>query len=125
MSAKALDDVGVLGVQFLLDGAPLGAEDTSAPYTINWNASTASTGAHPLSARARDGSGPPDDVGDDQRHGVEATPSITWATPADIVYGTALERDAAERDRQRAGHLRLHPAGRHRAECRARRRRCR
>ena len=37
--------------------------------------------------------------------------SITWATPADIVYGTALERDAAERDDHGAGHVRLHAAG--------------
>ena len=32
---------------------------------------------------------------------LKATPTITWATPADITYGTALERDAAERDGQR------------------------
>ena len=36
--------------------------------------------------------------------------------PADITYGTRAERDAAERDRQRAGHLRLHPGRRDRAE---------
>ena len=41
----------------------------------------------------------------------KATPVITWAAPADIVYGTALERDAAERDDDRARHVRLH-AGR-------------
>ena len=39
---------------------------------------------------------------------LKATPTITWATPADIVYGTALERDAAERDGERARHVRLH-----------------
>ena len=41
---------------------------------------------------------------------------ITWATPAAIVYGTALERDAAERDGERAGHVRLHAGERHGAQ---------
>ena len=45
---------------------------------------------------------------------LKATPAITWATPADITYGTALERDAAERDGERAGHVRLHAGGRRR-----------
>ena len=34
VSANASDNVGVVGVQFRLDGAALGAEDTSAPYSI-------------------------------------------------------------------------------------------
>ena len=37
VSATASDNVGVVGVQFLLDGANLGAEDTSSPYSISWN----------------------------------------------------------------------------------------
>src|SRR5262245_23371352 len=37
VSAAASDDRGVSGVQFLLDGAPLMAEDTAAPYSITWN----------------------------------------------------------------------------------------
>jgi len=40
-----------------VDGANLGAEDTTAPYSVSWNASTASNGAHTLSARARDAAG--------------------------------------------------------------------
>ena len=35
---------------------------------------------------------------------------ITWANPGDIIYGTALERDAAERDGDRAGHFVYTPA---------------
>ena len=35
VSASASDNVGVAGVQFKLDGANLGAEDTSAPYSIS------------------------------------------------------------------------------------------
>ena len=35
VSANASDNVGVVGVQFLLDGANLGAEDTTAPYSVS------------------------------------------------------------------------------------------
>ena len=36
VSATAADAVGVVGVQFMLDGANLGAESMSAPYQTNW-----------------------------------------------------------------------------------------
>ena len=55
VSANASDNIGVVGVQFLLGGAPLGAEDTTAPYSITWNStSVANGGPYLLSARARD-----------------------------------------------------------------------
>jgi Big-like domain-containing protein len=57
VSASASDNVGVAGVQFLLDGASLGAEDTSAPYSISWNTGTAADGPHSLTAVARDAAG--------------------------------------------------------------------
>jgi chitodextrinase len=57
VTASAADNVGVVGVQFKLDGANLGAEDTSAPYGINWNTLVASNGTHTLSATARDAAG--------------------------------------------------------------------
>ncbi|MBI2096987.1 MAG: peptidoglycan-binding protein, partial [Candidatus Sungbacteria bacterium] len=57
VSANASDDVGVVGVQFKLDGANLGAEDTSSPYSISWNTISASNGFHVLSAVARDAAG--------------------------------------------------------------------
>lgn len=57
VSANASDNIGVAGVQFLLDGAALGAEDLVAPYAATWNTTTATTGSHTLAARARDGSG--------------------------------------------------------------------
>ena len=44
MTANASDNVGVAGVQFKLDGANLGAEDTTAPYSIAWNTTTATNG---------------------------------------------------------------------------------
>ena len=55
----------------------------------------------------------------------KATPTITWAAPADIVYGTALERDAAERDDDRAPARSSTRPPRHGALAPARRRRCR
>ena len=57
VSADANDNFGVAGVQFLLDGANLGAEDTTAPYTMTWNSVGTTNGAHTLAARARDNSG--------------------------------------------------------------------
>jgi hypothetical protein len=52
-----VDDVGVAGVQFLLNGAPLGAEDTTAPYEVSWDSASAATGVHVLTAVARDAAG--------------------------------------------------------------------
>ncbi len=57
VSANASDDMGVAGVQFLLDGASLGAEDTVAPWSFTWNTTSAAPGTHLLSARARDAAG--------------------------------------------------------------------
>jgi len=57
VSASASDNVGVVGVQFKLDGANLGAEDTAAPYSIVWNTTTTANGSHTLTAVARDAGG--------------------------------------------------------------------
>jgi Concanavalin A-like lectin/glucanases superfamily/Domain of unknown function (DUF1929)/Bacterial Ig domain/Bacterial Ig-like domain/Galactose oxidase, central domain len=57
VTANAADNVAVAGVQFKLDGANLGAEDTSAPYSVPWDTLTAAAGAHTLTAVARDGAG--------------------------------------------------------------------
>ena len=56
VSANATDDSAIAGVQFKLDGANLGAEDTSSPYTVSWDTTTAANGPHVLSAVARDAS---------------------------------------------------------------------
>ncbi len=57
VSATASDNVGVVGVQFKLDGANLGAEDTSAPYSTPWNTTSSANGPHTLTAVARDAAG--------------------------------------------------------------------
>jgi hypothetical protein len=57
LQADASDDVGVAGVQFLVDGTNVGAEDTSAPYSLSWNTTTLANGTHGVTARARDAAG--------------------------------------------------------------------
>ena len=57
VSANASDNVGVAGVQFKVDGTNVGAEDTTAPYSISWNTTTAGNGTHALTAVARDAAG--------------------------------------------------------------------
>jgi Leucine-rich repeat (LRR) protein len=57
VSASATDNVGVIGVQFLLDGTPIGAEDLSAPYSTTLDTAPLGAGNHALSARARDADG--------------------------------------------------------------------
>src|SRR5438445_7172185 len=52
-SVTVVGSLTVAGVQFKLDGANLGAEVTSQPYTISWNTTTTSNGSHTLTAVAR------------------------------------------------------------------------
>ena len=56
LSATASDNVGVVGVQFLVDGGQL-AEDTSSPYSVSWNTTTVANGTHTLTALALDAAG--------------------------------------------------------------------
>ena len=57
VKASASDNRGVAGVQFRLDGAALGAEDTAAPYEVSWDTAGVPNGSHTLSAVARDAAG--------------------------------------------------------------------
>ena len=57
VTATATDNVGVVGVQFKLDGVNIGAEDTVSPYSISWNTTVATNGTHLLKAVARDAAG--------------------------------------------------------------------
>jgi hypothetical protein len=57
VSATASDNVGVVGVQFKLDGVNLGAELTSSPYSYSWNTVGVAAGSHTLTAVARDAAG--------------------------------------------------------------------
>jgi hypothetical protein len=57
VAANAGDNVAVAGVQFQLDGIDLGAEVTTAPYSIAWDTIKATNAGHTLTAIAYDTSG--------------------------------------------------------------------
>ncbi len=57
VSANAADNTALAGVQFRLNGANLGNEDTTAPYQIDWDTTTTANGTATLTAIARDSSG--------------------------------------------------------------------
>lgn len=57
LSATATDNTGIAGVRFRVDGITIGIEDTTAPYSISWNAASFSSGTHTITAVARDISG--------------------------------------------------------------------
>ncbi len=57
LGASATDNVGVAAVQFQVDGANVGAEDTTAPYSTSWSAASATSGMHSVTAVARDAAG--------------------------------------------------------------------
>jgi hypothetical protein len=92
VSASASDNVGVTSVQFLLDGAPLGAPVTTLPYSIAWDTTAVANGSHALSAQAKDAAG---NVGTATATSVTvsntaATPTPTpTATPTGTPTGTA------------------------------------
>ena len=57
IGATAVDNIGVAGVTFKLDGAALGLEDTTLPYSMVWNSVSVANGTHTLTAVARDVAG--------------------------------------------------------------------
>jgi hypothetical protein len=77
LAASASDNVAVASVQFFVDGQKVGGTVTSAPYAINWDTTTVSSGTHVVSAQATDTSG---NVGNSQQVTVTVqnpTPPIT------------------------------------------------
>lgn len=57
IAANAGGSTPITGVQFKLDGANLGAADTTAPYGVNWDTTTAANGQHTLTAVATNSAG--------------------------------------------------------------------
>jgi hypothetical protein len=57
ITASSSDNVAVVGVQLKIDGANLGTELTSAPYSIIWDSAQVINGAHIFTAVARDFAG--------------------------------------------------------------------
>ena len=46
LTASAADNAGVVGVRFMVDNQSVGAEDTSAPYSLAWDTRAALNGGH-------------------------------------------------------------------------------
>jgi hypothetical protein len=57
VTASATDNIGVAAVQFLLNSAPLGAEVTAPPFSVQWDTTTVANGVRTLTATARDAAG--------------------------------------------------------------------
>jgi len=57
LTAVASDNVGVVGLQFKIDGKNFGTEDTIAPYSVTVDTTTVTDGPHTLTALARDAVG--------------------------------------------------------------------
>jgi len=57
LAATAWDDVGVVGVQFQVDGVNIGAEVNAAPYAITWDSAGVANGSRILTVIVRDAAG--------------------------------------------------------------------
>lgn len=76
LAASATDNVGVAGVQFQVDGSPVGSPVTSPPYSLTWDSSTVPNGAHAISAKASDAAG---------NSAVSSTVGVTVANTSPLV----------------------------------------
>ena len=76
VSANTTDNGAITAVQLQLDGTNFGAQLTTTPYTVTWNTTTATDGAHTLTAFVWDATG---------NEGVSApvTVSVANGDPAD------------------------------------------
>ena len=54
VTADVTSTTAIAGVQFYVDGAATGSEDTTTPYAFIWDTRGATNGAHTLTASARD-----------------------------------------------------------------------
>lgn len=57
LAAEASDDTAVAGVEFQVDGVPVGGETAGAPYLVTIDTTQWASGQHVLRARARDAAG--------------------------------------------------------------------
>lgn len=57
LSATANDPSGITGVEFLVDGVPVGQRQAASPYGMTWDSTTVGNGTHVVTARAYTGAG--------------------------------------------------------------------
>ena len=79
VAADATDEVGVTSVQFQLNGANLGAADTTPPYAVDWETTTVANGLYQLTAIAADAAG---------NSATSAVVNVTVANPVDTTPPT-------------------------------------
>jgi hypothetical protein len=80
ITASATDNVGVVGVEFVLDGV-VRADDTAAPYSVPWDTKSVGDGTHTLRAVARDAAG-------NRTTSTAVTVTVANAPPADTIPPT-------------------------------------
>ena len=100
VTANASDDVGVQSVQFKLDGANLGAADTTAPYSSSWDTRGVANGSHTLTAVAADAAG-------NQKTATDVAVTVSNPTgPSGLVASYAFEEasGATTADQTGLGH---------------------
>ena len=95
LKATATDNVKVAGVQFKVDGKPVGTEDTKSPYSVSWNTNTATNGSHTLTAVARDA------AGNTSTSNVTVTvdnaaPTVSFTAPANVSGTVTLGATATD-----------------------------
>jgi YVTN family beta-propeller protein/VCBS repeat-containing protein len=99
LTAAASDDDGVAGVQFLVNGGPLGDEDTASSYSVSVLSTAAHDGTYVVTARARDSLGnlttsaPVTIVVDNTAPTVALTAPADGATVSGLVTLTAAASD--------------------------------
>ena len=99
LGASASDNVGVAGVQFLVDGQPVGGQLTSAPYTFAWDTTTVADGSHTVQAVAVDAAGNTR-TSDSVTVSVVNAPSVSVTSPTAGTAVSGVVAVASRRERQ-------------------------
>jgi len=98
---STIGGVGLAGVQFQLDGASIGAEDTAPPYSVSWDTTSTNDGWHTLTAVARNSLGV-DFVSDPVSVTVSNSPPLPTPvkrfeeTSANVTYGVGWRQSAED-----------------------------
>lgn len=102
LSANASDTTGIKSVQFQVDGVNVGSAVTAAPYQTSWNSTTATNGAHIITAIATNTGGTQTTsapVSVTVNNVVVSAPTVAITAPtanASIVGSTTLSATASD-----------------------------